>query len=180
MNLLAIDIGTSCGWAFSDGLIVQAGTWHLISDKERKQQKAARMNRRCDIRIPRLWREIDRVHESTPLNWIFFEDVQFVRSSMQAHLWAGLRSVLWLYAEQHGIQIECLPVGTLKAYGSGHGGADKDAMARAAATRYPDLVEIRNKKLVLRLTGAELDDNAIDAIHLLKWGLQITTRSLPR
>jgi hypothetical protein len=175
MNCLAIDIGTHCGWACSADAI-RAGTWTLCDAKEVKKQKALRMNRRCDIRIPRLWRHVAEIHGLTPLNWIFFEDVEFVRSTMQAHLWAGLRSVLWLFAEHNQIQIECIPVGTLKAFGSGYGAADKNLMARAAVSRYPDLLEVRDQKIVLKLNGAELDDNAIDAIHILKWGLQTTAR----
>jgi Holliday junction resolvasome RuvABC endonuclease subunit len=169
MKVLALDLGTKCGWALSEGSFTLAGTWILATPKEITYQAKLRMDRRCDIRIGRLFKAIN---ETQP-NWIFFEDVQFASTTLQAHLWASLRGALWVYATLEGISIDCCPVGTLKKFGSGHGASDKAAMARAAVRRYPHLVEIQDGKTVLKLTGAELDDNAIDAIHLLQWGTSL-------
>jgi hypothetical protein len=58
-----------------------------------------------------------------------------------------------------------VPVGTLKKFATGNGSADKESMKKAAKR---DNLDVR-----------DLDDNAIDAYWLAKWGLANLTVDQP-
>lgn len=148
MNILALDLGTTTGWATLIDGVEASGAWLLAKPKELKAQKLERKDRRNDLRITRLFRLIAGVHERTPLTWIWFEDVQFLSTQLQAQLWASLRAAVWLNG--HTVQIDCVPVGTLKKFATGHGNATKEMMIAALPSS-------------LGVT----DDNQADALHLL-------------
>lgn len=154
MKILAIDIGTSLGWASATDGGVAAGTLVLGTDKNLKHAKKLRVDRRLDIRALALalWLEAH-----SPVDWCIFEDVRFASSQAQAHLWGSLRGVIWSWAGRHDVQIDCLDTGKLKLWTTGHGGATKDMMAASAATRWPEYMRL------------DMDDNAVDAICLLQW-----------
>lgn len=169
MNLLALDLGTKTGWALSAKGIVTAGTWILATPKEITYAKKLRLDRRCDPRFLRLLHNLKCLTATTKLDWALFEDVEFCKSRCQAHLWATWRAAVWALA-QEGIKIDCLATGKLKQFATGNGGADKDRMARALTLdpRYTlDSGGIRDN-----LTGDLLDDNAVDALHLLHWAIK--------
>lgn len=166
MNFLALDLGTHTGYASLVNGEFNTGTWTLLSPSDIRKQAKLRYDRRQDARIPNLEKKLNVSYKIARLDWIFFEDVQFASTCKQAHLWASLRAVLWLYSEQWGIQIECCPTGTLKLFATGYGGATKEQMERAARKKYPDWLATR----------IGLDDNAFDATHLLAWGIQTVSR----
>lgn len=173
MNGLALDLGTKTGFAATCGMVLATGTWELAKPALLKAEKTARMDRRLDIRIPTLYAHLYRFHSLRPLDWIFFEDVQFSSTTMQAQLWASLRSAVWIFAHERKINIECCPVGTLKKFATGYGGATKDQMMRAAWHKYaPQLNEFTRSH-----PEVQIDDNAIDALHLLAWGIQTVSRA---
>lgn len=152
MNALAIDIGTHCGYAYNHGDDFHAGTWHLMTAKEVTAQAKVRLNRRKDARIKRL---CDYVNDLGTFDVIIFEDVNFVSTTYQAHLWAGLRSAIWLCGiAKH---FDCVPVKTLKKFATSNGEATKDAMGAALKQRHPSLWRV------------EHSDDAIDAIWLWLW-----------
>lgn len=170
--LLALDLGTKTGYALQAAQYPMAvGTWILATDRELKDCRKKRMDRRCDPRVRKLYSNLRSLHESLRLDWIVFEDVQFASSTLQVQLWSSLRAAVWLMSE-FGVQIECCAVGTLKKFATSHGNADKDQMMRALA--------LKNKRFVLEgkyvrdsVTNERLDDNAIDALHLLEWSKSI-------
>ena len=169
MNILALDLGSKTGWALSCAGAITAGTWTLATPKEIKEAAHKRLNRRCDPRFLRLLHELDCVASAYPLDWCVFEDVEFCKSRMQAHLWATWRAAAWSLARE-GIRLDCLATGKLKSFATGNGGADKDQMARALTLdpRYAlDKGGVRDT-----LTSDLLDDNAIDALHLLHWAMK--------
>lgn len=167
MNYLALDLGTKTGYAgMLNGEFV-AGTWTLATPAFLRDQAKIRYDRRLDARIPCLERAINSTNQKTNLDWIFFEDVQFSSTTLQTQLWASLRATVWLFSEHSRAQIECCPTGTLKKFATGYGGATKEQMERAARKKYPDWLS----------TKIGLDDNAIDAIHLLAWGIQTVSRA---
>lgn len=160
MNVLALDLGTKTGYAYSRGSDFMAGTWTLAKAKQISEARRTRMDRRCD---PRIW----QLH-STLLAYVnradivVFEDVQFSSTTMQTQLWASLRAAVWIAFCHPSIIIECVPVGTLKKFATGHGGATKEMM-KAACKR-------------LGYSTDSLDDNAIDAIFLHRWAQQYLCR----
>lgn len=191
-NILALDLGTNIGWAIHCKEIPRdnAGTWNLGTREQIRMASEQRLDRKQDPRFVRLLLFIKQYRVSFPsLEWIIFEDVEFAKSRMQAHLWATWRAAVW---SQQGVNIDCLPTGKLKQFATGNGNADKNMMARALAAKYPDRYELqisaappRNKSRDLlklravdklwikdKLNNAFLDDNAVDAVHLLQWGLQ--------
>lgn len=168
MNYLALDLGTKTGYAGMFGGEFVARTWTLASPALVKAEATTRMDRRLDIRIPNLYDALLSTHRAKPLDWVFFEDVQFSSTTKQTQLWSSLRAAVWLFAHEHKVMLECCPVGTLKKFATGYGGADKKTMLIHARKKYPHWLNT--------VTNFDLDDNAIDAIHLLAWGIQTVSR----
>jgi len=166
MRVLALDLGTRLGWAHgqTSGLTEDFGTELLAPESILKAARRERFDRRLDPRIPRLFSFLKDVHRVFPLDWIVFEDVQFASTTLQAHLWASLRGTVWVFAAENRLKIDCLATGKLKLFATGHGGADKASMERALR-RDPKFSE------------KEMDDNAVDAVHLLKWSQHILKRA---
>lgn len=172
MNVLALDLGTKTGWALLEGGRITAGTWILGTPAEISSASKLRLDRRCDPRFLRLLHNLKCMTDLVKLDWVLFEDVQFSKGLMQAHLWASWRAAVWsLVDRENQIQIDCLATGKLKQFATGSGAADKDAMARALARdpRY----KLDKGGVYDTLTRGRLDDNAIDAMHLLRWGIHI-------
>ena len=157
MNILALDLGTSTGYAYGHNDPI-AGTELLATDKEIRAWGEQRLSRRCDPRIARLYSWcVNWVRSSDAPSLVVFEDVQFASYTLQVQLWASLRAAVWCAFSPVNVIFECVPVGTLKLFATGHGRATKEAMAAALYREHP---EMRKKGY---------DDNAVDAIFLWKW-----------
>lgn len=170
MNILALDLGTKTGYAALINGQQVSGTILLASEKELKAAKTQNLDRRNDIRIHRLHTHIGNQHSTSRLDWIFFEDVQFLSTQLQAQLWASLRAAVWLHGRD-GLQIDCVPVGTLKKFATGNGAATKDMMAHALGCRVFK-TGVKSRPFEYTLNERELDDNEIDALHLLNFAKQ--------
>lgn len=168
MNALALDLGTKTGYAYNRGGQFFAGTWTLASAKEVTAWGKVRLTRRNDPRIDRLCEAISGLGNDA-FDAIVFEDVQFVSTTFQAHLWAGLRSAIWLCGLAN--HFDCVPVATLKKFATGNGGATKQAMAKAFfcgqgyRSYFPDTRNL-----------SHLDDNGVDACWLWIWAQKNLTR----
>lgn len=166
MNIAAFDLGSKTGWALSANGVVTAGTWVLATPKEITAAAKLRMDRRCDPRFLRLLHNLRCLTATVKLDWAVFEDVEFCKSRMQAHLFATWRAAIWGLANQ-GVNIDCLATGKLKQFATGSGAADKSQMMRALTL---DPRYILHPKGVRDLkTGDILGDDAVDALHLLRW-----------
>ncbi len=152
MRILAVDLGTKTGLAWNFGHWPQASTLKLATPEEVKKWTRERWDRRCDPRIYRLHRFLA---DSVLPDLVVFEDVQFQTYTKQTQLWSSLRTALWLAFDKRAV-IECVPVTVLKKFATGSGAADKAAMRKALFTQYP-------------VTRPDLDDNAVDALWILKW-----------
>lgn len=161
MRVLSLDLGTKTGWAIYDSEVVSpspqvtSGTWELMTARELRSQRKANRVRCCDARFITLH---DRISMHMPVDWIYFEDVQFLTSQAQAQLWAGFRAMVTLFWRYHPVAV---PVGTLKKFATGKGNAKKEAMAAAYYLKHPR--HLANE--------AFKDDNEIDALHLLNYAL---------
>jgi len=168
MRILALDLGTTTGYALEvDSYPLSCGSILLATPKEIKHQAKLRMDRRCDMRFMRMLRWVRLLCRHSAPEWIVFEDVQFASTSKQAHLWATWRAVVWLVSDEFQCQVECCPVGTLKKFATGSGRAEKDDMARYLC-KNPQFT-LGKGFVVDQNTGLKLDDNAVDALHLLNW-----------
>lgn len=169
MNILALDLGTKTGWAKLVKDNVSSGTWVLAKESEAREHKKLRLNRRCDPRFTKLCDILVKTGRETHFDWVVFEDVEFSKGRMQAHLWASWRAAVWAFSH-NGPKIDCLSTGRLKSFATGNGNADKDQMARAL-TLDPRYV-LDSGKVRDTLRGELLDDNAVDALHLLQWAMK--------
>lgn len=149
MNILALDLGTSTGWAALVNGVESSGVWKLATDKELKAQKLDRMDRRNDLRITRLFQYIGLELSRMKVDWCVYEDCQFLSTQLQSQLWASLRAAIWLQSAD-GLKIDCVPVGTLKKFATGKGNATKEEMVAAIP---PSL--------------GVTDHNEADALHML-------------
>lgn len=179
MRILGLDLGTKTGWAVQDDDLFLSGTWQLATPAEVAAQAKAGKNRCCDCRFKRLQ---DHIEKLAPIGAIYFEDVEFSTYTYQTQLWAGFRTVLTLLYPYFVPKLVAVPVATLKKFATGKGNSTKSAMADGLyMCRFPSPqffegaseAQIKQGKfLVQRMTQRPLDDNEIDAIHLLRYGMR--------
>lgn len=154
--MLALDLGTKTGWALlnREGIVV-SGTLVLAKAKEIKEQNG----RELDCRYCRLAEFVSSMVKSNGVEVLGFEDVEFSSYTAQTQLWASLRAAVWATGcGLPSLEIEAVPVGTLKKFATGHGNATKDMMAASLKRSHPEF-----------FIGSQPDDNEVDAIHLLHY-----------
>lgn len=117
--LLALDLGTSTGWALrrEDGVIL-SGT---ASFKPGRYEGAG-------MRFLRFAQWLDSLGSPEA---VYFEEVRRHRGVDAAHCYGGLLATLTAWCEARGIPYAGIPVGTIKASATGKGNASKEAMIAA-------------------------------------------------
>lgn len=145
MKILALDLGTACGYALSNGdRDPISGTLDL---RPRRHEGGGMryLTFRTNLRV--LSHEIDLV---------VYEEVRRHLGTDAAHVYGGLLAVLQAECEERKIPYQGVPVGTIKRFATGKGNADKGTMVAAAQVRWPNVK----------------DDNEADALWLLAWAIQ--------
>jgi len=146
-TLLALDLGTTTGWALrsAEGLIT-SGT---VSFRPSRYDGGGMRY----LRFQNWLGEMDRL--SGPIATIWYEEVRRHAGTDAAHVYGGLMATLTAWAEQHSIPYQGVPVGTIKKHATGKGNANKAAMIEAARAKgfHPK------------------DDNEADAIAILLWAI---------
>ena len=172
---LALDLGTSTGYAVgiqgaeAASLMhtAVAGTWELLTEAEAKQQRQCGLERLGDARYYRLRdRVLDlcRIHKVTR---VVFEDVTFSHSTFQTQLWGSLRAALWETRDRLGIELQAVPVPTLKSF----------ACSKPHATKAEMETALRNWVQNARGTYIPGDDNEVDARWLLCYTLAVDAQT---
>jgi crossover junction endodeoxyribonuclease RuvC len=141
MTLLALDLGTHCGYAAGRPGAIVSGVLDLKPDRYSGG----------GMRFLRFRRHLDEIHAATPLTEVAYEEVRRHQGVDAAHIYGGLMATLQAWCEERGIPYEGVPVGTIKKFATGKGNADK---AKMIAT-----VESWGFRPV--------DDNEADALALL-------------
>jgi Holliday junction resolvasome RuvABC endonuclease subunit len=154
-NTLALDIGTTTGWAIRKPEAVLSGSWLLATPKELRHQRKLGEERTGDLRFFRLRDRIEETVRDHLIENIVFEDVLFLSSQAQSQLWASLRAAVWMAGESH--RVECVHTGTLKKFATGAGNARKEAMIATVANLPPPWGRLVR------------DDNEADAVLILRW-----------
>lgn len=159
MNVLALDLGSTFGYAVNVEDKYSYGEVTLATPKELRDQKKDRGDRRGDVRVRRLYWWLKLQADVWHPQLVVWEDVLFISSTCQGQLWSSFRTAIWLAFSRSDIayQLDCVPVQTLKKFATGSGHADKAAMITVA--RLSKTFDIRPK----------LSDNEADAIALHKW-----------
>ncbi len=143
--VLALDLGTTTGWALrsQDGAITSGTITFKPSRFEGGGMRFLRF---------RTWlAEVATL--SGGLGQIVFEEVRAHAGTDAAHIYGGFLAHLSAWCEERGIPYQGVPVGTIKAFATGKGNANKAAMISAIQAR----------------GFRPADDNEADAIALLLW-----------
>ena len=145
-TILALDLGTTTGWAMiCDGTITSG------SQSFRPQRFEG-----GGMRFLKFKRWLADTKACTDgLDAVYFEEVRRHTGVDAAHAYGGFLAHLTAWCEHHQIPYQGVPVGTIKKHATGKGNASKDAMISAA-----------------REIGLDpQDDNEADALALLNFAI---------
>jgi hypothetical protein len=145
MRLLALDLGTTTGYALLDGQAIISGSMSFKPQRfEGGGMRYLRFRRWLDEALPVAGGEI-------PDAEIVFEEVRRHKGVDAAHAYGGFLAHLTAWCEDKGVSYSAAPVSDIKGYATGKKNAGKPAMIEAVT-----------------LWGYKpVDDNEADAIALL-------------
>lgn len=140
-NILALDLGTTMGWALRNAGVIQHG---FISFKGHRYEGGG-------MRYLRFGRWLSEVAASAQVSAVYFEEVRRHAGVDAAHVYGGLLATLTAWCESRDIPYQGVPVGTIKRHATGKGNASKEQVIAA-----------------MRALGHPVaDDNEADALALL-------------
>lgn len=145
VNILTLDLGSSTGWAYFDGMRITSGT---ISFKPYRFEGGG-------MRFLRFRQWLD---ELPPFGAVYFEEVRRHLGTDAAHLYGGFLATLGAWCESGGVPYSGIPVGTIKKHATGSGRASKEDMIAAAKAKGFN----------------PCDDNEADAIAIMDYILKAT------
>lgn len=146
--LLALDLGTTTGWALlsAEGVILSGTVSFRPSRYDGGGMRYLRF---------RSWLE-ELAEDAGGLAAIYYEEVRRHLGTDAAHVHGGLLATLTAWAEQRHTPYAGVPVGTIKSFSTGRGNAGK-----------PDVIA------AMRARGfSPADDNEADALALLLWAVE--------
>lgn len=146
--MLALDLGSSTGWALQAGDdFITSGT---VSLKHTRFDGGG-------MRFLRFRRWLEQLDiDAGPIEAIHFEEVRRHIGTDAAHVYGGLLGVLSAWCEENLVAYQGVPVGTIKRFITGKGNADKAAV----------IASVRAKGF------SPADDNEADAIAILLWAIE--------
>lgn len=147
--ILALDLGTNCGFAYSSGKKIKSGVRNF---------KATRFES-ADRRFVHFRAFLEEVQKASILGivMVYFEEVRKHIGVDAAHCYGGFKATLTTFCDDHKISYQGVPVGTIKKHITGKGNADKLAVIKAIQAKG------FNPK----------DDNEADALALLDYALKL-------
>ena len=146
--LLALDLGTTTGWAMrtADGVVTSGAATFRPSRYDGGGMRYLRFRGWLE-ELRRCAGDIQSIH---------FEEVRRHAGVDAAHIYGGFLATLTGWCEHRVIPYQGVPVGTIKKFIAGKGNADKQAVIDAVRAR----------------GFSPADDNEADAIAILLWALQ--------
>lgn len=127
-TILALDLGTTTGFACGKPGAVISATWNLAPG-------------RFDgggMRFVKFRARLFELHKSVGFDIVYFEEVRRHVGTTAAHVYGGLMAILTEWCEARAIPYQGVPVGTIKKFATvsksspqGKGNADKAAMIAA-------------------------------------------------
>ena len=145
--LLALDLGTTTGWALRLGSETHSGT---VSFRPSRYDGGG-------MRYLRFRSWLDRLAaDAGGVSAIHYEEIRRHVGTDAAHVFGGLLATLTAWCEERSLPYQGVPVGTWKRHACGKGNASKDDVIAA-----------------IRERGFKpADDNEADAIAILLWALE--------
>lgn len=153
MNVLALDLGTRCGWALSEQGRIESGV--QVFDVKRGESPG--------MRYVRFNRWLDEITHTPQVHLIVYE-MPHLRGGAAATVLAGFETRVHEFcarAQCHTIEYQSVHSATLKKWTTGSGRGDKAAMGDAA----------RRRGWLNHVPTLAVDDNEGDAICLLHYAL---------
>lgn len=145
MTMLALDLGTSTGWA------LRTADGHIVSGTESFKPGRFEGGGMRYLRFKRWLTEPKATTEG--LEAIYFEEVRRHLGVDAAHAYGGFLATLTAWCEHHQIPYSGVPAATIKKHATGRGNASKSEVIAAMVAR-----------------GHEPGgDNEADALALLAW-----------
>jgi len=146
-TILALDLGTTTGWAMlCDGTITSGSQSFKPQRFEGGGMRFLKFKR---------WLAETRYCAEWGIDAVYFEEVRRHAGVDAAHAYGGFLAHLTAWCEHHQIPYQGVPVGTIKKHATGKGNAGKLLMFAAAKVRGYD----------------PIDDNEADALALLDWAM---------
>ena len=127
MNILAIDIGTTTGWArcSRDGSITSGSDNVAPSRMEKPGHRWLKV--RAFLNEQRL--------ATGEIHAIYFEDVKNHAGTLAAHIYGGFLACLEMWCAANNVPLRPVGVGQVKKHWTGNGAADKAAMCETARAK---------------------------------------------
>lgn len=147
-NVLALDLGTQCGWAVA----TRDGKFSSGSDRFDPKRCGGAGKRWLSFREFLT----ARAREAGGIQAVYYEDVKNHAGVIAAHVYGGFLAVLELWCAANNIPLYGVGVGTIKKHATGRGNAKKPDMIAAAQAMGVRVV----------------DDNQADAVALLAYALE--------
>ncbi|MBT2748252.1 hypothetical protein J7J64_17645 [Lysobacter sp. ISL-42] len=144
-TVLALDLGTTLGWALRLSGYPMSGT---------ESFKLGRFEG-GGMRYLRFVRWLDDLWRFAGPQIVYFEEVRRHKGVDAAHAYGGFLAQLTAWCERHAVPYQGVPVGTIKKFATGKGNANKEAMIEAAK----------------RWGHEPADDNEADALALMHWAI---------
>lgn len=143
MNILALDLGTTAGWArcSRDGTVASGSQNFAPKRMEAAGQRWLKF--RAFLAEQRA--------QGGEIHAVYYEDVKQHAGTLAAHVYGGFLAMLEAWCAANNVPLRPVGVGQVKKHWTGKGNADKAAMIAAA-----------------RAKGfAPVDDNQADALAIL-------------
>lgn len=128
MIILAIDIGTTTGWARSS----RAGT--IASGSEKFQPGCMEKPGHRWLKFRAFLNE-QRVQAGGDIGAIYYEDVKQHAGTLAAHVYGGFLACLEMWCAANNVRLAPVGVGVVKKHWTGKGNADKLAMVETARAK---------------------------------------------
>lgn len=142
LNILAIDLGTHCGFALSRGGVITYGTKNFSPRaKDGPGQRWLRFRAMLG----------DHYNASGELHAIYYEDVKNHKGILAAHCFGGFLAHLQAWADVQRVRLVPVGVGEIKRAWTGKGNSPKEIMIAEAYQR----------------GFKPADDNSADALAIL-------------
>jgi Holliday junction resolvasome RuvABC endonuclease subunit len=119
-TILALDLGTKLGWAYSD-----CGIFHGVENLHPYKH--------CPraFRFAKFTEWLNRTHADV----IVYEDIKRHAGTAAAHMWGGYEAILLAHCLRNGIETAWLGVGEIKRHATGKGNAPKNEVIAAMRAR---------------------------------------------
>lgn len=136
LNILAIDQASNCGWKSPNSY----GCWDF---KTRKDESSG-------MKMLRFRSKLQEVCRLEDINLIVYERVAGQHAASIIHA-SKMVAMIETFCEENNIQYRAYSAGEIKRFATGKGNSTKEAMIKAAASKYGYIGN---------------NDNEADAIHL--------------